>query len=211
MKKLPTLLSLALLCSASAAQTVTVAGKLEQPFVQPPCGLPFDVYELDSTGVYVSTAGLPVDPFLDLDVQVTGPLLSGTPCNVIDPVGVVPASYVLETCGGGALGCPARVKLHSSGGGLFALFMALDNGLVPLGPVGSFVLDPGGLSTLATGVEMGPTTQLDFVIPLDPSVLLLTFLLQAGRVEPATGVLELSTAGSVWAGTYTTPCHIPTC
>jgi len=124
------------------------------------------------------------------------------------------ATYILETCGGNALGCPARVNLVSPGGGQFGLFVSLNPGFFPISASGgSFLIDPPTSALILAGPE--PTsgfTQVDLFIPSDAALLVLTVRLQALRVPAgAPGALQASLVDTIWTGTFTTPCHIPGC
>jgi hypothetical protein len=212
-----TLLALAIclfpLTEAAAQQVATVSGVVVKPLVAPPCPLPVNSFELEHTGVYVYSTTILLDPYLGTTVEVTGLLLSIGSCLIVDVQQVSKPTYVLETCGGGALGCPTRVKLSSPGGGLFALFTSLGNGFVPVGPLGgTFLLDPSANFVVLVAPEPAFVTKLDFVIPVDPALMVLTFHLQAARSDPALpGIIQMSTVDTIWTGTYTTPCHIPNC
>jgi len=208
------LASVVLPCATAVAQPVSVSGRLVIPFVQPAtCGVGVSVYQLENTEVYVVSTSIVLDPFVGKDVQIAGPLTPAF-CFVVDAQTVVAAPYTLETCGGGALGCPTRINLVSNGGSSFALFASLNNGFLPAGPNGTFLLDPLAATILVVAPEnQGNVTTLDFVIPVDPAIQAISVKLQAARAATSLpgNPIQFSTVGSIFTGTFTTPCHIPGC
>jgi hypothetical protein len=204
----------ALATGSVGAQVVSVSGVVRVPF-EPPivqCGMPVNVLQVENTEVYLTSSTINVGQLTDLNVKVTGTLLP-LPCTVIDVASFVPAPFVLETCGGGSLGCPFRVNVSSPGSGIMAMFAALDPGFVPTGPVaGSLLLDPLGFNLVFTFAHTQPLHTFDFVIPDDSSLQVMTFHLQAGRVDAQKpGVIQWSSPDIVFTGTHTTVCLSSDC
>ncbi len=194
-----------------AQSQVTVAGRLVVPFSVPPQCVN-GAFQLDNTNVFLTSTTINLSQLVGTDVIATGSLLP-TLCTAIGVQQVGPAPYVVETCGGGALSCPVRVNLHSAGGGMFALFASLNNGFVPSTVQGgSFLLDPSSSFVVLIAPETGSLFTIDAVIPAAPEIQALSVRLQAVRSSPALGsILEFSTVGSVFTGTFTTPCTMPNC
>jgi len=200
--------------SGTEAQTVTVSGKLFVPFNPPAvaCGMPVNALQFEGTDVYLTSQTITLMPFIGADVQVTGTLV-GANCTLVDVASIGAAPYVVETCGGGALNCGARINLKGPGGGVFGLFIGLDGGFFPSSVAGgTFLLDPATSILAAIAPEPGPTTTFDVLIPVDPALFALTFRLQAVRQgPPLPGVLQWSTLDTIFTGTFTTPCHGTQC
>lgn len=197
--------------SSASAQTVSVAGRLVVP-LDTSCLPASGGFWLEQTDVYLTSTTIPLAQSLGQDVFVTGTLTPAS-CSLVDVTVLVPAPYVLETCGGGALGCGARIVLHSAGGGTFGLFIGLNDGFVPSGVAGGTLLVDPATSILALiAPESGTKTTIDVLIPQDPALFALTFKLQGVRQSPLQpGLLQWSTLDSIFAGTFTTPCSLPQC
>lgn len=209
------LAALALTPAIASSQTVTVQGKLIVPFDPPafPCAAGLNPYQLEHTDVYITSSTVNLVPLVDSAVQIIGNLVPGT-CNLVDATAVKAPPYILETCGGGALGCPARVNLVSQGGGQFGLFVALNPGFLPINPnAGSFLIDPPTSVLVLAGTEPASGfQQIDLYIPADPALLVLTVRLQALRAPAgAPSAMQASLVDTIFTGTFTTPCHIPGC
>lgn len=207
--------TLALLTASASAQNVTVQGRLVVPLDPSvvPCAAGLNPLQLEHTDVYITSTTINLVPLVDSTVQIIGPLVPG-PCTLVDAQVVNKAPYQLETCGGGALGCTARVNLTSSGGGQYGLFVSLNSGFFPISPAtGTFLIDPPtSVLILAAPESASGFQQVDLLIPSDAALLVLTIRLQALRIPGgASGALQASTVDTIWTGTFTTPCHIPGC
>lgn len=200
---------------SSASAQVTVQGRLVAPLDPSavPCAPGVNPLQLEHTEVYVISSTVNLLPFVESTVQIQGALVGG-PCTLVDAQSIGAAPYIVETCGGGALGCTARVNVVSPGGGQFGLFASLAPGFFPIGPTGgTFLLDPPTSVLMLVAAEpLGGFTQIDLVIPSNPALQVLTVRLQALRSSPGSpGVLQASTVDTIWTGTFTTPCHVPSC